>query len=308
MAVTSDTLFHYTSSLSSLINILSEKFKITYCLEQYYLNGIRSVSYYPMICFCDIPLSQAKEHIKSYGPYGIGLTKAWGIRNNLNPVTYIDEQSHLAIDIQQTIEHFKTVVANISNHTKNANSRTSKLLGELSTFAAAFRVDPASTDALKRKLTEFKDRLDDDNSSRTDLLAVIQSFGSAINTHTTLFRYIKNYQGDLIRKDKTIPDYRFYNEREWRYVPAIGDPRIKWQLSETDYNTYRGKGKKKPFIPGITLPFRSADVKYLIVSSNRDIPKLIAAIRKSNELISNAADADVLATKILTVDQLNDDF
>ncbi len=232
MAVTSDTLFHYTSTLANLINILKEKFKITYCYEQYFLNGIRSVSYYPMICFCDIPLSQAKEHIRSYGPYGIGLTKAWGIKNRLNPVAYIDEHSHLAIDIQQTVEHFKTVVTGISNHTKNSSTRLSKLLGEFTAFAKEFKVEPASTGDLKKKLIEFKNRIDDDNSSRMDVLAVIQSFGRAISTYTTLFRYIKNYQGDLIRKDKTIPDYRFYNEREWRYIPEIGDSRIKWQLSE----------------------------------------------------------------------------
>lgn len=34
-------------------------------------------------------------------------------------------------------------------------------------------------------------------------------------------RYIKNYQRDLIRNGETYKNYRFYDEREWRFVPDI---------------------------------------------------------------------------------------
>jgi hypothetical protein len=49
----------------------------------------------PMVCFCDLPLSQIKHHVLEYGSYGIGMKKDWGILNRLNPVIYLSENSVL---------------------------------------------------------------------------------------------------------------------------------------------------------------------------------------------------------------------
>jgi hypothetical protein len=44
-----------------------------------------------MVCFCDIPLTQTREHIEHYNGYAIGLKRGWGIGHGLNPVFYITE-------------------------------------------------------------------------------------------------------------------------------------------------------------------------------------------------------------------------
>ena len=75
-----------------------------------------------------------------------------------------------------------------------------------------------------------------------------------------------------------------------------------------EYQTYRGDSKEKPLIKTINIEFKAKDIRYLIVNSNSDIPRLIRAIKSSNNLVDNSDEADILATNIITIEQLNNDF
>lgn len=97
----SDTLFHFTKSLNKLTEILKHGFWPRYCLEDVQWLGL-SEEYvaFPMVCLCDIPISRISEHVDFYGSFGIGLSKEWGIKNNLNPVMYFagDNPVHAALE------------------------------------------------------------------------------------------------------------------------------------------------------------------------------------------------------------------
>jgi hypothetical protein len=83
-------VIHYTRTIENLKDILSEGFRVKYCLEQ--VTGVPVP--FPMVSFCDIPLSNALYHSSSYGEFAIGLTKDWAYANNLNPVLYISDNSY----------------------------------------------------------------------------------------------------------------------------------------------------------------------------------------------------------------------
>ncbi|EHR7166416.1 hypothetical protein KUK86_004591 [Vibrio parahaemolyticus] len=88
----SDNLFHFTKSLDVLKSILKNGIFPRYCLEDIkWMGGKRDYMAYPMSCFCDIPLSRISEHTNFYGRFGLGLSKDWGRKNNLNPVIYSSE-------------------------------------------------------------------------------------------------------------------------------------------------------------------------------------------------------------------------
>ena len=85
----SDNLFHFTKNIEFLKSILINGIMPRYCLEDSHWVDIDSKFLaYPMICFCDIPISRISEHTDFYGQYGIGLTKSWGLMNKLTPVIY----------------------------------------------------------------------------------------------------------------------------------------------------------------------------------------------------------------------------
>ncbi len=93
-ALTSNTLFHFTSSLDNLVGILTNEFQPHYSLEDFSVLRKKPPKddmalAFPMVSFCDIPLSQASNHMSTYGPYALGLTKAWGQKRGLTPVMYV---------------------------------------------------------------------------------------------------------------------------------------------------------------------------------------------------------------------------
>ena len=269
MNVTSETLFHFTDSLKNIKSILAKKFMLSYCHESFSIDDeVIFNHYFPMISFCDLPLTLAKDHIYKYGSYAIGLSKDWGIRNKLNPVIYIEKNSIVASDLKIALKAFKKMSDDYYEIKKLQTENQKKMLDVL-------------FDSMKK----------------------------AAFSNLSFMRNIKNYQAELKRKDIIVDkNYRFYDEREWRFMPSFEDDRVDPMLDENKYKKLRGSLRMKLLIDKIILNFTVDDIKYLIVKSNVDIPKLVRFIKSTDNLIKNADEADILTTRILTTDQLRSDF
>jgi len=102
VALSSNTLFHFTDRIEGLISILTHEFRPHYSLEDLgdvfgHPRDSRDPTIgVPMVCFCDIPLSQTNRHMQTYGNYSIGLTKEWGMKAGLAPVIYSHPESGTA--------------------------------------------------------------------------------------------------------------------------------------------------------------------------------------------------------------------
>ncbi len=94
MNLSANVLFHYTKQ-DALENILKHSCLLpSFCFEEFFLNNIYNAFYLPMICFCDIPLSNSEKHIKKYGDYGgIGFKKDWAEKKGITPVMYFHKYS-----------------------------------------------------------------------------------------------------------------------------------------------------------------------------------------------------------------------
>ena len=102
---------------------MKEGFWPKYCNEDVSWLKIDKHDYiaYPMVCFCDIPLSRIGEHVDFYGKFGLGLTKDWATANNITPIQYIAQNSHIP-------NTFKDIVAQFSILDQNAGNKSSELL------------------------------------------------------------------------------------------------------------------------------------------------------------------------------------
>lgn len=129
-AQSANTLFHFVTKIEYLETILKNKALVArYCLEDIDYLGIdfKEIAVLQK-CFCDIPLPKltknfylnavkGKEdnslfeisnevqgvntHPDFYGKFAIAFSKAWGEKNNLQPIQYINPDSQFAKSFQK---------------------------------------------------------------------------------------------------------------------------------------------------------------------------------------------------------------
>lgn len=139
----------------------------------------------------------------------------------------------------------------------------------------------------------------------------IQDFEEANNYYQNvlnMYRYIKNYDGELYRHDHSPNlNYRFADDREWRYVPDFFTEGI-WPLVPiTLIDTSEKKTELNRQASHLTLSFEPDDIQYLIVTNDSEINDLITHL----EEVKGRFDLQTrlrLTSRILTIDQIQNDI
>lgn len=236
MTPKSNTLFHFTKSIDFLKGILQNGFYPRYCLED---TNYLTVDYvgYPMVCFCDIPLSRISEHTSFYGDYGLGMTKEWGMKNALAPLLYTPAS------------------------------------GALTDFANYL---------LK---LEMKDSAGTLTQEQTEL-----------NKHFfRLISMIKPIAGNMVVGGKVI-EKDFHQENEWRFVPQ------KFSVLFRDSFDAEREAKNAE-VATERLQFSPADVKYIFVKYEADIPTIFDYIQ-NNLGHFPLNDIKILTSRIVSLETL----
>lgn len=244
MAISSNTLFQFTAKRETLEAILTLKYLWPrYCTEYYWDKYRFSL---PMMCLCDIPLSQTATHIKHYGKFGIGISKNWANKiTELSTVIYTRRNSIL----------YKKVLSILKKHHSG------------------------------------------------DELSTEECF---------LLSRVKKYSGNTYccqnGKRELVKNVKFYDEREWRFIPTnlVSQDIIVETNQNQNENQIAGDNDKTKGIP----TFEYDDIRYLIVKDDSERIKLIDFI--DNELKSKSKtkkkEKTLLKSKILTVKQIEEDF
>jgi hypothetical protein len=215
--VSADTLFHFTPTINKLMNILEKRFLPHYSLEDFSLipsqvpNAPPFKLAIPMVCFCDLPLSQTQTHSAIYGDYCIGLSKSWGLRQGVSPVLYYHQNSGM-------YQNLKTILETYLNDHQSTN---------------------------------FNNKL------FNDLLYSLC--------------FLKPYEGSREIKGKKTT-IRFYNEREWRFVPQLHGDFYNFALTENKFRDANCLKKQQDLIWSCcNLRFEPTDINYIIVQNNGEI-------------------------------------
>ena len=105
-----NALFTFMNNFTYLKDILETKLIFPrYCrenIEYLGLNNLAEIAF-PMKCFCDIFINKLYTHMNLYGKYGIALSKEWGLKNQIQPVQYINNSSFIINSIQDLYNHIQ---------------------------------------------------------------------------------------------------------------------------------------------------------------------------------------------------------
>lgn len=238
MPISSNTLFHFYKEKEFLKQALKEGLWPRYCVERKWNGKDFAI---PMFCFCDIPLSQIKDHIneeRGYGNYGIGVTKDFARVNKITPVIYLSQGSFF----MNKILYF------ISNKLQ----------------------EPATN--LKK-----------------------------INFEELMLYYIKKVGGyNSFSEHKR----KFYDEREWRYIPQISQD-VHIELLTGKYDKQKITQEYSERTKSCKLQLKPEDISYLIVKNESDITDIIKTLQQKYE---NHRLLEHLYSRIITIKQILKDF
>lgn len=145
-------------------------------------------------------------------------------------------------------------------------------------------------------LTVYKEYLVDSGKS-------IENLDLKEKSIVDILRYIKNYQNDLVRGDQVFNNYRFSDEREWRYVLDFEE---KAQLIYASKNFNKTAANKT--LNNYRLEFEPNDIKYVIIQSENEITEFLELLRTTKGKTYTYQDVERLMTRLITTEQIVEDF
>ena len=130
--------------------------------------------------------------------------------------------------------------------------------------------------------------------------------------YTNLF--LKPYEGRIFRNGKYSTDViRFYDEKEWRFIPDIMKFSSLSLNAIVDYSNYAKDETiiDKPheiLATHCNLQFHIRDISYLIIEFETEIDELIDKINVLYESKYDSADINRLKTRIISKTRINEDI
>lgn len=223
----SNTLFHFTKSRETLKLILKHGFWPRYCLEDVGWLGYDTHDYvaYPMVCFCDIPLSRISEHVGFYGEFGVGMTRQWAELNGLNPVLYVAGENNVSSAFREINEHSnkhttdtqkeeaKVSVRYLLAHSKPANGKMvvdGKPVDKLFYQESEWRYVPKHKDI---KAYLLKSKFEDANA--------LDSANELTRQHCVIKFSPRDIRYVFVKSDADIPDIVNFIQVELDQYPGV---------------------------------------------------------------------------------------
>lgn len=237
MNLSASSLFRFVTKFEYLKEIVTEGFGFRPCVEEMTIGSYENDIFHRLgvvsdelhslaICFCDIPLSQSRDHRTQYGNYAIAMTKDWAMRNQVTPIRYYhalspdhaDETTRLMFDVLGY-----------------SGREEAGVLGVLRTFLSSGGMSPS--DAEMESLPRSVQRL---------LSEANRFMRTCLENYWKTFFFTRVYEGRWVdRVTHEEASRRFYDEREWRAVRFGAQERLHFQFADIRHIIVNSDSERK---------------------------------------------------------------
>ncbi len=223
--VSTDSFLHFTSGGTSTLKLILENgFRASICNEVMgFFRGnpkeeLITAMAIPMICFCDIPPKAIARHAEYYCKNsltggtvicGVGMKRAWGLRANLNPVSYISGSSSFYRYNTINNDAYGLAVGQYLESNREISEEMRPLLE--TTILLRIHLDNGLVVSQYQPRRVLFDKL-----TVADYYRIDRS-----KTYAVYYDYLlgKSEPKPFREYLEITKQYNFYNEREWRIVP-----------------------------------------------------------------------------------------
>jgi len=123
-----------------------------------------------------------------------------------------------------------------------------------------------------------------------------------------LLCFVKAYEGTLVHNGKTRRRHRFYDEREWRYVPRLPGSPPMFQILQSSLNSHDLLHQANGSLPpDARIRFSPRDIKYVVVSREDEIPSIISWIEDVKDRFT-PEEVKLLVSRVISAAQILEDF
>jgi Putative abortive phage resistance protein AbiGi, antitoxin len=119
--------------------------------------------------------------------------------------------------------------------------------------------------------------------------------------------FIKPYEGAW-RESGMLTNIRFYNEREWRFVPVLPDDFYRTGMNKSDFLNGEIRYAANQELQQLArISFEPNDVKYLIVRREDEIVPLITQVEQIKGKYS-WEEVKLVSSRVMSAEQIKGDF
>lgn len=255
--LSTNRLFHYTPKQDYLIDILRNGFQSRFSLEKLnILKGEERMAELSEVLRIDPPCNHLTDNL--IDEFAIAMTCFCDIPLNL-VLDHVKLYGQYAVGLKKEWGEKSGIcpVFYIPDHGETRTLFESLIKGYYNNY---------------EKLKQLKDA-----SEEPVLIGSVLNFCSNV---IDLSFYIKPYMGDYERKEETLVNYKFYDEKEWRYIP--NNLLFRTYMSKDEFQVYENGSSD---VELARLPFEPSDITDVFVPEGEVdvVRELISSIPRMKE-------------------------